>query len=355
MTLPCRSLLALAAFSLVVCLPSLSYAWGAVGHRFITAAAIKELPAPLRTIFQSYANRVTNNAAIEPPGTHFIDIDYYPEFFAGTFPRDLNVLIAQYGSSVVTANGTGPWTAVTHYETLRSQFATAQTTADWTNLLNTAATLAHFLEDLHNPMHLATNYNGQYSGQTGLHSRYESTMIQNQLAAGFTLASNATDCVYYLSLRDAIFDDINIVHPYNAAILAADWAAFAAAGERTSANYHQHLWDDGCSSFTPMVLQRAAGMVASAWYSAWRDAGFPQPPGVVPSTQFRLQPVGGGTGMFRFTIHGDAGQRLQIETSTNLVTWVSQGAVTNLNGRTDFVPPAPVDSGPRFYRAVLPQ
>ena len=166
-----------------------------------------------------------------------------------------------------------PWTAVNYYETLRTQFATATTVNDWTNLLATAGALAHYLEDLHNPMHLALNYNGQLTGQTGLHSRYETGLVVNRIAAGLHLVTNATDCVFYPSLRNAIFDDIDIVYPNNSGILAADLSATAAAAVGTAA-YYQHLWDDGCASFTPGVMQRGAGMAASAWYSAWREAGF---------------------------------------------------------------------------------
>ena len=81
-----RLLLGILGLAFGICLPASSYAWGAVGHRFLTDAALPELPEPLRAYFLSYANRITNTAAVEPPGNHFIDIDYYPEFFATPSP-----------------------------------------------------------------------------------------------------------------------------------------------------------------------------------------------------------------------------------------------------------------------------
>jgi hypothetical protein len=68
------------------CLPASSYGWGAVGHRFITEVAVEELPAPLRTYFENYKTWIKNIAATEPPGNHFIDIDYYPSFSLTRFP-----------------------------------------------------------------------------------------------------------------------------------------------------------------------------------------------------------------------------------------------------------------------------
>ncbi len=103
-----------------VCLPISSYGWGANGHRFITDTAVEELPPPLKSFFQTYKTRFKDKAATEPAGNHYIDIDYYPEFFTHTFPHDLEVLNARYGSSVVAYNGLGPWTALSNYNSLRA-------------------------------------------------------------------------------------------------------------------------------------------------------------------------------------------------------------------------------------------
>lgn len=353
MTSVWNSLVVFPALLLALWSPTSACAWGQAGHRFITQAAIQELPAPLKTYFQSCQAQLVTQAAVEPAGTHFINIDYYPEFQAHTFPRNLSDLLAKYGTTVVNQNGTAPWTAVSYYTSLRSQFAAARTAADWSALLlNTAAPLAHYLEDLHNPMHLALNYDGQLTGQSGLHSRYESTLIQQRLSAGLQLATNVTDCTYIASLQDAIFDDIDLIYPNNATILAADLAAYAAAGDRFSANYYQHLWDCGCSGFTPAVMQQAAAMVASAWYSAWREAGFPQPYGVTPSTLFTLQFTNTSRTAGRICIFGDAGQKLELQTTTDCQNWTPVSTVTNLNGRLEIPLPSPTDAR-RFYRALL--
>jgi hypothetical protein len=331
--------------------PVSALAWGASGHRFITDTAVEELPPPLKTFFQNYKTLFKTKAATEPAGNHFIDIDYYPEFFNYTFPHDLNVLIAKYGGSVVAQNGMGPWTAVSNYNTLRASFAAAATHNDWTNLLTIAGATAHYLEDLHNPLHLATNYNGQYTAQNGLHSRYESSLVDYRLSAGLQLATNAAACLYYPSLLDAIFDDIYLVYPDNAPLLAADLAAYAAVGDRSSADYYQHLWDDGCASFTPAAMQKGADMVASALYSAWREAGFPQPYGVPASTALTLQLLSAGPGGCRFRILGDAGQRLEVQTTTNLLDWTFYTAVTNLDGHIGITAPSTTNSPERYYRA----
>jgi len=354
MTVAGRIVLPFVTLLLSALYPLSAHAWGAAGHRFITDTAVEELPPPLRTFFQTYKTLFKNEAANEPAGKHFIDIDYYPEFFSHTFPHDIDVLVAEYGNSTVTANGRGPWTATTNYNTLRAAFAAAQTLTDWTNLLTVAGATAHYIEDLHNPLHLATNYNGQYTDQTGLHSRYESTLITRRLTNGLALATNPAACVYYPSLLDAIFTDIDTVYPNNAPLLAADLAAYAAAGDRSSDEYYQHLWDDGCSGFTPGVMQKATDMVASALYSAWREAGFPQPYGVPVSTTITLQLLSANPDGVRFRILGDVGQKIDVQTTTTFLDWTLHATVTNSDGRVEVTAPAASESQ-RYYRARLVQ
>ncbi len=354
MTVAGRIVLPFVTLLLSVVCPLSAPAWGSAGHRFITDTAVEELPPPLKTFFQTYKTLFKNKAATEPSGDHFIDIDYYPEFISHTFPHDINVLVAKYGDTVVTDHGRGPWTATTNYNTLRAQFAAARTLTDWTNLLTIAGATAHYIEDLHNPMHLATNYNGQFTGQTGLHSRYESTLIGIRLTNDLALATNPAAWVYYPSLLEAIFTDIDAVYPYNTPLLAADLAAYAAAGDRNSTEYYQHLWDDGCSGFTPLVMQKAADMVAGALYSAWREAGFPQPYGVPVSTEFTLQWLSADSESCRFRILGDAGQRLDVQTATNLVDWTLQISVTNFDGHIEITTPFNTNSA-HYYRARLAQ
>jgi hypothetical protein len=213
---------------------------------------------------------VASQSGIEPPGAHYIDIDYYPEFAAGTFPRDLSVLTARYGSSVVNNNGTAPWTAKSYQTTLTNLMRSARTEQDWLDLLPTAGALAHYVEDMHNPMHMAMNYDGQLSGQNGLHSRYEGTMFYGR-TVNFT--ADPSGCVYRSDLVDAILDEVEQNFHYNSDILAADLAV-RGSPPKYKAAYYDNLWAR-CGGFSTELWQEASEDVASAWYSAWVDAGSP--------------------------------------------------------------------------------
>jgi hypothetical protein len=58
-------------------------------------------------------------------------------------------------------------------------------------------------------------------------------------------------------------------------------------------------------------------------------------------------------GQFRLRLGGNVGQRLRVESSTNLTSWVSLGVVTLTNSAATYLDSASAASGQRFYRAAL--
>lgn len=241
-------------------------AWWDTGHKHITVGAIEHLPLPLRGFFEQNLAAVRDMSGQEPPGAHYIDIDLYAEFFNGTFPRDVNALIAIYGNSTVTSRGRGPWTFANYVQTLTAGMAAATTLQDWQALLPTAAAQAHYIEDLHNPLHLTANYNGQLTGNTGIHARYEGQMIEFHLDE---LEIVDAEAIYLPSVIDYVFDGIEEHYPFVDEIMAADDLA------PIGANYYNVLWQE-TGDFTYNLFQEASVAVASSWYTAWINAGSPK-------------------------------------------------------------------------------
>lgn len=251
---------------------STAHAWGGVGHSHITGGAIPHLPQPLRSFFEANQVAIKDQASDEPPGRHYIDIDVYPEFEAGTFPRDVDVLIAKYGYSYVESVGMGPWTYEGYVEQLTGLMASAKTKQDWLNLIPVAAAQAHYIEDMHNPLHLTENYNGQLSGNNGVHARYESTMVSRNLSSLTFAVANAE---FESSVIDDVFDGIEVHYEFVDDIMAADTAARASAGSYNTA-YYNSMWSQ-TGAFTRVLFQEASEAVADGWYTAWVNAGSPIP------------------------------------------------------------------------------
>ncbi len=258
------------------CVPGAQAWWGS-GHQRITEGAVTHLPPTLGAYFRANRPSLKGYSGQEPPGQHYIDIDAYPEFDESdpySVSRDIDDLIALHGQTFVEQNGTAPWTVDDYVQTLSTLMATATTAEDWSNLLETAGQLAHYVEDLHNPLHLTTNYNGQQTGNDGIHARYEGEMISRHMD-DLTIIPAPGTCVHLPSPVDNIFDGIYAHYPFVDTILAAD-TLHSGNPPTYDETYYAGMWT-ATGTFTQGLLQEASEAVASAWYTAWINAGSPQP------------------------------------------------------------------------------
>jgi len=269
------------ALSAVLCaaVPSTGWTWGAVGHHYIAQNYSQHLPAYIDGL-RAY-DGVVDLHVTDPdtrkgstPGEsekHYIDIDYYPEFFSGTLPHDRAALEALYGAAFVVDNGVLPWAIDEEVDSLTQQFQTQR----WSVAALTIADLCHYVGDANQPLHCTSNYNGQLTGNTGIHSRYETTLLSNYLGQLHTPRMAVAD---YPSPLEAAFDLITTSWAGVSPILAGDTAAKAASGGSYNSTYYASLWSS-TGALTQARLDTATVMTASYVYTAWMDAGRPTVPG----------------------------------------------------------------------------
>ena len=161
--------------------PNLYGRWGWGSHRFINDRAVNHLPQTM-SFFQDHRDYLSEHS-IDPdtdnlPGNyHYIDIDYYPEFFTGTLPHTWQGMIDLYGQNIMEDNGLVPWVI----EWWMSDLRALMEAGNWNDVWQIAAELGHYVADSHQALHLTLNYNGQLSNNYGIHSRYETQMINPYL------------------------------------------------------------------------------------------------------------------------------------------------------------------------------
>lgn len=283
------TLAALAA--LVVGRPSDCSAWGGTGHRVIASRYSASLPGPMNGLALNDAWVVDHvmdpdarKSTIPTEGyRHYIDIDAYPEYHAGTLSHDRAVLEATYGAAQVQQWGIVPWAIG---EVVDSMTA-AMERADWTRVRFWTADLCHYVGDLHQPLHCTLNYDGQLTGNNGIHFRYESRMLDLNSGA---LVLPSGPYTYYASPVDAAFEFAGQSQTRVAEVLEADNDAKAAAGGSiTSPTYYSELWSR-TRQLTLTRLVQAAVVTASLVYTAWVDAGYP----VVPGSTVAVDPADPG-------------------------------------------------------------
>ena len=267
------------ALALLVTLPAQVLAWGSATHHYIAENYSKHLP-PNMDGLKAY-DSVVDTHVTDPdtrksytPGEserHFIDIDVYSEFLAGAMPHDRAVLDAEYGSTFVENTGIVPWAVGQVMATLTTNFQ-AQ---DWSTAALTIADLCHYVGDATQPLHCAKNYDGQLTGNNGIHSRYESTMMGQHIA---DLSTPVMSVTYYANPVDALFGIVSGSWDRVNDLLAADNTAKAASGGSYNTTYYNSLWAS-TQAFTRVRVDSACVATASMVYTAWINAGSPAIPG----------------------------------------------------------------------------
>jgi hypothetical protein len=269
------SLAALLAFLL----PATARGWGGATHVYIAQHYSQHLPATidgLRVYDDVVAQHVNDPDTRKSytPGEaekHYIDIDAYPEFFTGRLSHDLGTLEAEYGPATVVARGVLPWAVGDETVALTQQFAAQQ----WGAAALTIADLCHYVGDATQPLHCTQNYDGQLTGNYGIHSRYESEMMSAHIG---DLQTPPRTVTYRASPVDAIFDVIGASWSDVATVLDGDNSARAASGGPYDATYYAALWA-ATQSVTRERINEATVVTASLVYTAWVDAGRPEVPG----------------------------------------------------------------------------
>ncbi len=199
---------------------------------------------------------------------HYIDIDNY-EVFAeeGAIPHSLDVCIEDYGAQFVDDNGYLPWATLAMYDSV----VNCLEREDWTSAKKYAADLGHYVADGHMPMHLTRNYDGQFTGNKGIHARYEIYMIEryhDQVNYQGTPAEEISDVTSY------VFDYIYRNYTYMDSILIADDYATEMAEGNESDLYYAALWER-TENMTIAMFSEASHALAELLYTAWIEAGKP--------------------------------------------------------------------------------
>ena len=267
----------------LLALPATGWAWGFSVHRLINRNAITNLPAD----FQGFAQWAGDLEALSTAADerkccvdnenirHYIDIDDYPEFRAGTFPHRYSDAASRYGVSRLESNGIGPWALEATYNNLVAAFRDR----NWPVAVALAGDIGHYAGDLHQPLHLTTNFDGDETWQSGIHSRFESRLTGRHMSE-FTPFPGAASLLP--SPLERTFEWIGTTYPGVSSILAADRVAKSTAGGSTSSDvYYNALWEV-VGQDTWYWIADASRDIAALWYTAWVEAGSPALPGSIP-------------------------------------------------------------------------
>jgi hypothetical protein len=253
--------------------------WGEKAHRKINSSCVEFFPKELNQL-KAWAPILADHgsdADIRKKKDktefvkHFIDIDNYDDFNRKhRIEEDFETAYLKYGIEKIKKEGTLPWTTDSTYKELVQNFKFG----NWDQAVLTAADLGHYVGDGFMPLHITANYDGQLTSQTGIHRRYEETMIDKNIAK---IQFKPFSCHKVKEVKSTIFSYLYSNNSYVSSLLQSDSQAYELAGKQYNEIYYESLWAKS-NLFTIRLLEESAETLAGLIYTAWLETGKPKIP-----------------------------------------------------------------------------
>ncbi len=266
--------------------------WGFFAHQNINRMAVFILPGDMIRFYKNNILYIKEHAVdadkrrysdtAEAP-RHFIDADRYGKNPFDSIPEKWVDAEAKFTGSLLIENGIVPWQIERTYYSLVKAFRER----DSIRILRLSADLGHYVSDAHVPLHTTENYNGQLSGQTGIHGFWESRLpelfsaeydfitgpakyLENPLKEAWKIVRNSHS---YLDSTLMIEARIN-------KSMASDRKfSFSERNNRIERQYskeYSRAYHTALKGMVENQMRASVLMTGSFWFSAWVDAGQPK-------------------------------------------------------------------------------
>jgi hypothetical protein len=158
---------------------------------------------------------------------------------------------------------------------------------EFNQILRISAELGHYVADAHVPLHTTENYNGQLTGQDGIHAFWETRIPELFAELEYDFFTGKSDYIndkedFFWSIIDESHSRVNEVLMIEKQLRSE----FAADRQFCFDNRNGQVLRTQCAEFAKAYQDAMQGMVArrmtqavkaigSCWYTAWVDAGSP--------------------------------------------------------------------------------
>ena len=265
--------------------------WGFFGHALINRQAVYSLPPEMLTLYkkelaylaEKSVNPDRRRYAVKGEAEkHFIDLDHYGDSARFLLPKYWAGALEQYPEDSLRAHGIGPWSTYLTFLSLTKAFAAK----DQASILRLSADLGHYLGDLNVPLHTTQNYNGQLSGQTGIHGFWESRIPELQ-AKNYTFWVGKAS--YVNDPQQALWEAVYRAHAQVDSVLKFEKLvtekipegqkySYEERGGQTVRVYSREFTEAYALALNQQVerqMRASIQMIADFWYTAWINAGQP--------------------------------------------------------------------------------
>lgn len=268
--------------------------WGFQGHKAINNKAVFSLPPDLFPFYKENIEYITEHS-IDPDKRrhtdeseaprHYLDADYYVSESGNPFdviPQKWNEAVDLYSEDTLLAYGIVPWQVLR----VSSYLSNAFKDGNREEILRLSAELGHYVADACVPLHSTLNYDGQLTDQKGIHSFWETRLVELYIDDFDLICDKA---FYIENQREFIWEIVEESHADVARVLLGEKEARSVLNEdemfiiddksgyekmlpseRYSYEYYSRL--DG---MVERRMRRSINAVSSFWFTAWVNAGQP--------------------------------------------------------------------------------
>ena len=268
--------------------------WGFYGHQKINRLAVFTLPKGMFGFYKKHIEYITEHAVdpdkrryvieAEAP-RHYIDIDHYHHDSLTPFeyvPRRWDKATEKFTKDTLQAYGIVPW----HVEVMQRRLTYAFKDKDFNKILKVSAEIGHYIGDASVPLHTTENYNGQLTGQKGIHGFWESRIPElfskeyDFFVGQASYIEKPLDYIWDVveSSHSAVDSVLGFEKNLNNSFPADRKYAFDNRGNRTIKTYSRDYSKEYQIMLDGMIERRMRSSVVSVgsfWYTCWMNAGQP--------------------------------------------------------------------------------
>lgn len=253
--------------------------------------AVYSLPQPLYGYFYYHRDYLEEHATDpdmrryavpDEAARHYIDLEYFGDS-VDSLPFYWSEAAKKYPADSLKRHGILPW----HLQRMMFRLSMAFRQKDDAFILQTAADLGHYVGDAHVPLHCTRNYNGQLSGQKGIHGLWESR-LPDLFHTGYSYTggkasyiSNPSQYIFSIIRSSAACRDsvLRLEKELSRRFAAEDKYVYESSGRNLVRKYSQGYciaYDSLLQGMVERRLRMSIRAVADLWFTAWVDAGMPK-------------------------------------------------------------------------------
>lgn len=276
---------------------SLLWGWGMWGHQHINRAAVFALPEQMRVFFFNHIDYITESSTVpdlrkyslqddaEGP-RHFIDIEDFG-LPIDSLPVSAEDAKKRYDEKTLKSYGSLPW----HIQDMMAKLTEAMKKNRRNEILFLAGDLGHYIADAHMPLHTSSNYDGQKTGQRGIHSCWEAQLPEYY---GNSYDFNVGEASYVDDVQKATWSVIRQSHALADDMLKTEKQVRAGFTEETLfakdsdgkpiknmfgknvfATKYTERFHESMNDMVESQMRKSVKCLADFWYTAWVNAGKP--------------------------------------------------------------------------------